>query len=150
MKMACSITSDETYLKRHPDHEPNHNIKWTYVLLSAFAEGIYIIPTKITVFEYKIDSAPKIHLAIAAKKIEKTRVIAEPANKGLRESAVASSFNVKLSQFCRSSRKMHSQITYPHNLEKAISRILPSVLQQKRQKTSSQFTMLRKRMSVEC
>lgn len=91
--------SDKAYLERHPDHKPNHNIKWTYVLLSAFAEGIYIIPTKITVFEYKIDSAPKIHLAIAAKKIEKTRVIAEPANKGLRESAVASSFNVKLSQF---------------------------------------------------
>ncbi|WP_270302271.1 hypothetical protein [Baileyella intestinalis] len=91
--------SDKAYLERHPDHKPNPNIKWTYVLLSAFAEKQNIVPVKITVFEYKINFAPKIHLAIAVKAIEKARVIAELTNKSLHDSAVASPFDVKLSQF---------------------------------------------------
>lgn len=73
--------TDEQYTKKHPEHKQNRNLKYTYVLVSAFSNDDYYIPVKLTVMEYKNGVSPKLHVALTTTEIEKSRIMAVHGNK---------------------------------------------------------------------
>jgi hypothetical protein len=68
-----------------------------YILISSFIDKNDIVPVKITILEYKDkNTKPKMHVAMTASKIEKSRVNVTPV---IKSSAVATSiYKMNLSQ----------------------------------------------------
>lgn len=92
---------DTEYLRENPGHKPNDNLKFTYVLVSAFSDTANIVPVKLTVMEYFEHTSPKLHVAMTTSEIKKTRIIADRHNTPLQgvSGASATSFEISLSDF---------------------------------------------------
>lgn len=92
---------DAEYLRENPGHKPNDNLKFTYVLVSAFSDGENIIPVKLTVMEYVSKTGPKLHVAMTTSEIKKTRIMADRQHEPqmVTPGASATSFDISLADF---------------------------------------------------
>lgn len=124
------VSTDEEYVKENPGHRPHPNLKYSYVLVSAFEDKGQIIPVKFTVFEFNRTSGPKLHVALTVETIKKSEVTVASLNES--ESAATPTFvEVSLSDLLpkindEALKKYTPKEFYPTELEKVVDKSVKS------------------------